>query len=102
MESNVLPVGSLVYVTCYGPYWGLRGIIRAVDVITLVDTQESLSFYLVALQEGQIEEPLWLVHDDVAVVEGDSVAPGHARRRDGSGDACRGAMRVLVREERVR
>jgi hypothetical protein len=70
MEFNVLSVGSLVYVTCYGPCWGFRGTIRSVDVIVPADTQEPLYFYLVALQEGQIKEPLWFVHDDVAGVEG--------------------------------
>lgn len=74
MESNVLPVGSLVYVTCYGPHWGLRGIIRAVDVIALANAQESMQFYLVALQDGQIKEPLWLIHDDVVGVEGNKVS----------------------------
>lgn len=73
MESNFLPVGSLVYVTCYGPYWGLRGIIRAVDAIALADGQECVYFYLVALQDGQMKEPLWLVHDDLAGVEGNKV-----------------------------
>jgi hypothetical protein len=71
MKFNVLGVGSLVYVTCYGPCWGLKGIIRAVDVIAFVDAQEPLYFYLVALHEGQVKEPLWFVHDHVAGVEGD-------------------------------
>lgn len=75
MDPNVLAVGNLVYVTCYGPCWGLRGIFRAVDVIVLADAQEeSLYFYLVALQEGLVKEPVWVVHDDVAGVEGDNVS----------------------------
>ena len=74
MKFNALAVGSLVYVTCYGPCWGLKGIIRAVDVIALADAQEPLYFYLVALHEGQTKEPLWLVHDDVAGVEGDRIS----------------------------
>lgn len=74
MKADVLEVGSLVYVTCYGPCWGLKGIIRAVDVIALADAQDSLYFYLVALHEGQVKEPLWFVHDHVAGVEGDRVS----------------------------
>jgi hypothetical protein len=65
------PVGSLVYVTSYGPYWGFRGIIRAIDAIVLADAQEPLYFYLVALHEGQLREPLWFVRDDVTTVEGE-------------------------------
>jgi hypothetical protein len=61
-----------VYVTSYGPCWGLKGIIRAVDVIA--DAQEPLYFYLVALHEGQVKEPLWFVHDHVAGVEGDRLS----------------------------
>ena len=74
MKFNVLGVGSLVYVTCYGPCWGLKGIVRAVDAIALADAQEPLYFYLVALHEGQVKEPLWFVHDDVAGVEGDRLS----------------------------
>jgi hypothetical protein len=72
MEIKVLSVGSLVYVTCYGSCWGLRGIIHAVDVIALADGQEALRFYLVALEGGQMKDPLWFVHDDVAEIEGDN------------------------------
>ena len=84
MESNVLLAGSLVYVTCHGPYWGYRGIIRAVDEIALADAQESMYFYLVALQEGQMKEPLWLVHDDVAEVEGENLSRWRPSRRERS------------------
>jgi len=82
MEINVLPVGGLVYVTCYGPCWGLRGIICAIDAIALADAQEEpLYFYLVALQEGQMKEPVWFIHDDVAGVEGDNVSQWRPNRK---------------------
>ena len=75
MEFNILAVGNLVYVTCYGPLWGLRGIVQAVDVIVLADAQEEpVYFYLVALQEGQVKEPVWFIHDDVTGAEGDNVS----------------------------
>jgi hypothetical protein len=61
-----------VYVTCYGPCRGLKGIIRAVDVIAPADV--SLCFYLVTLLEGQMKEPVWCVYDDVAAVEGENVS----------------------------
>ena len=64
-----------------------------------------LSMWLRLLTRKSLCLSVWLLckkDRDNELVEGDSVAPGHARRRDGSGDACRGAMRVLVREERVR
>jgi len=68
MEFEALSTGSLVYVTSYGPYWGLRGTILAVDAVVLTD-QDSLYFYLVVFHEGPTREPLWLVHDDVARVD---------------------------------
>jgi len=77
MKLDALTVGSLVYVTCYGPCWGLRGIIRTIDMIVLSDTPEPLYFYLVALQGGEIKEPVWFVHDDVAEVEGDGFPIPH-------------------------
>jgi hypothetical protein len=73
-------VGCLVYVTCYGPCWGLRGIIRRVDVIASADAP--LYFYLVALHEGQMREPLWLVHDDIAAVEGSNVSLWRPSRKE--------------------
>jgi hypothetical protein len=85
MEFNALTVGSLVYVTNYGPCWGLRGTIQDVDTIVFADTQEKpLYLYLVALQEGQIKEPLWLVQDDVAAVEGDNVSQGRPSKKQPS------------------
>ncbi len=74
MKFNALRVGSLVYVTSYGPCWGLKGTIRAVDVIALADAQEPLYFYLVDLHEGQMKEPLWFVQDHVAEVAGDRLS----------------------------
>jgi len=47
--EDVLPVRSLVYVTSYGPYYGLRGIIHTVDA-----SNAPSYFYLVALQDGRI------------------------------------------------
>jgi hypothetical protein len=85
MEFTDLTVGSLVYVTSYGPCWGLKGTICAVDSIIFVDAQENpLYFYLVALQEGQTKEPLWLVHDDVAPVEGDDISQGRPSKKQPS------------------
>ena len=72
MESHGHPIGSLVFVTAYGPYWGFKGDIQAIDVITLAD-QSLMYFYLVAFHEGQVKEPLWLIHDDIAMVEGESI-----------------------------
>lgn len=72
--EDVLEIGSLVYVTSYGPYWGLKGTIRNVDVISHVDAP--LYFYLINFQEGQMKEPVWFIHDDVAAVEGQIVSSG--------------------------
>jgi hypothetical protein len=38
-------------------------------------------FYLVALLEGQLKEPLWLVQDDIAAVEGEN--PQETRLQQG-------------------
>jgi hypothetical protein len=36
------------------------------------------------MQEGQIKEPLWLVDDDVAAVEGDNVAQRRSSKKQPS------------------
>jgi hypothetical protein len=78
--KDILAVGSLVYVTCYGPCWGIRGIIRAIDVIAPADAP--LYFYLVTLQEGQMKEPLWFVQDDVVAVEGENASHWRSSRKE--------------------
>jgi hypothetical protein len=74
MKTNIFAVGSPVYVTGYGPCRGFRGIICDVD------EQGPLCFYLVALHEGQIKEPLWLIPDDIAEIEGENVSQRYTRQ----------------------
>lgn len=98
--EGILPVGSLVYVTCHGPCWGLRGIVQAVDVIPPADAP--LYFYLVTLQEGQIKEPLWFVPDDVTAVEGENVSqwcPGRGELSQVEVEAFSIVANVSGREE---
>jgi hypothetical protein len=64
---NVLPVGSLVRVTSYSPFRGLRGKIRVVHTIS-TDPEDPFCFYLVALEETQTKEPMWFEYDEVEFV----------------------------------
>lgn len=68
MRTRILPLGSLVAITSYGPYWGETGMILQVDVVDLDASDASLPFYLVALRG---REPVWFEHDAVAEVLGD-------------------------------
>jgi hypothetical protein len=68
MPTNVLPVGSLVDVTSYSPFRGLRGSIQAVNTIA-DEPEEPFCFYLVALEGTHLQEPIWLEHDEVEEVE---------------------------------
>ena len=97
--ENVLAVGSLVYVTCYGPCWGLKGIILAVDVIAPADVSSdvSLRFYLVTLLEGQMREPVWCLYDDVAAVEGEDVSLWRPSRKELS-QVEHEALEIVVNE----
>ena len=68
MASNILPVGSLVDVTSYSPFRGLKGTVQ--DVNTIADeSEEPFCFYLVALEGAQIQEPIWFEHTEVEPVE---------------------------------
>jgi hypothetical protein len=65
--GNILQVGSRVRVTSYGPFRGLCGTIRNVDIIP-ADLQEPFCFYLVALEGTYIKEPIWFEYHEVEVV----------------------------------
>ena len=65
MRDTVLRAGSRVYVTSYGPLWGVRGTIRAVHPIT-VGFDQRRYFYLVKFDGTQMSEPIWLAQEDVA------------------------------------
>jgi hypothetical protein len=64
---TVLPKGSLVRITGYSPFRGLRGTIRTVDTIS-AELEEPFCFYLVALDGAQIREPIWFEYDEVELV----------------------------------
>jgi len=68
MPTNVLPVGSLVDATNYGPFRGLRGTIQAVNTIA-DESDELFCFYLVALEGTQLQMPIWFEHHEVEAVE---------------------------------
>jgi hypothetical protein len=68
MPTAVLPVGSLVDVTNYGPFRGLKGTIQTVNTIA-DEGEEPFCLYLVALQGAHIHEPVWFEHDEVEAAE---------------------------------
>ena len=67
MGVNVLPTGSLIHITSYSPFRGMRGAIRSVDTVS-DDLEEPFCFYLVDLEGTQREEPIWFECDDVELV----------------------------------
>ena len=64
---NVFPTGSLVRITSYSPFRGLRGTIHTVDTIT-DDLEEPFCFYLVALEGAHMKEPMWFEYEEVELV----------------------------------
>ncbi len=67
MGVNAFSVGSLVYVTSYSPFRGLRGTIRAVNTID-AELEEPFCFYLIDLEGTYIQEPIWFEYNEVAPV----------------------------------
>ena len=65
---TIFPVGSLVHVTSYSPFRGLKGTILTVDAIA-DDLEEPFCFYLIALEGTHIQEPIWFEYDEVDVVD---------------------------------
>ena len=71
---NILPPGSLVRITSYSPFRGLKGTIRTVD--TIADTmEEPFCYYLIELDGTQNKEPMWFEYDEVEVITSPLVAP---------------------------
>ena len=68
MQNTVLPVGSLVDVTSYGPFRGLKGTIQTVNTIA-DEAEEPFCFYLVSLERTLIQEPIWFEHNEVEAAE---------------------------------
>ena len=68
MQTTVLPVGSLVDVTSYSPFRGVKGTIQTVSTIA-DEAEEPYCFYLVDLEGTQIQEPVWFEHDEVEAAE---------------------------------
>jgi hypothetical protein len=73
MGIHVMPVGSLVSVTSYSPFRGLRGTIRTVHTIA-PDLEEPFCFYLVALEGAMVREPVWFEYDEVESIASPLVA----------------------------
>ena len=69
MPTTVLPVGSLVDVTSYSPFRGLKGTVQMVNTIA-DEAEEPFCFYLVDLEGTHILEPIWFEHDEVEAAEG--------------------------------
>jgi len=69
MQNTVLPVGSLVDVTCYCPFRGLKGTIQIVSTIADETAEEPFCFYLVDLEGTHTPEPIWFEHHEVVAAE---------------------------------
>ena len=67
MGINILPTGSQIYVTSYGPFRGLRGTIQTVHTIA-AEGVEPFCFYQVALERTSIQEPVWFEYDEIEVL----------------------------------
>ena len=73
MQNTVLPVGSLVDVTSYSPFRGLRGTVREANTIAS-ELEEPFCFYLIDLEGGYIQEPIWFEYDEVELIASPLVA----------------------------
>ena len=66
MKQNVYPPGSLVQVTGYSPFRGLKGTVQVVD--TIVDDLEEPFCFQIALEGTQLKEPMWFEYGEVGLV----------------------------------
>ena len=54
-------------VTNYSPFRGLRGAIRAVNMID-IDVEDPFCFYLIALEGLQLKEPIWFEYNEIELI----------------------------------
>jgi hypothetical protein len=73
MTYHVLPVGSRVRVTSYGPFREQWGTVRDVHTIA-ADLEEPFCYYLIALDSGQRKEPIWFDYSEVELITSSLVA----------------------------
>ncbi len=73
MTYQVLPVGSRVRVTSYGPFREHWGTVRDVHTID-ASLEEPFCFYLIALDNGHRKEPIWFEYDEVELITSSLVA----------------------------
>jgi hypothetical protein len=73
MEVKILPAGSVVRITSYSPFRGLRGTIRSVHTIPS-DPDEPFCFYLIDVEGIQLREPVWFEFHEVEVMTSPLVA----------------------------
>jgi hypothetical protein len=66
-QDAVFAVGSRVYVTSDGPFWGRCGTIRTVRPIP-VEFEDPWYFSLVKLEGTESDEPVWLEQDEVEAI----------------------------------
>ena len=72
LSIEVFPIGSRVQVTNYSPWRGLRGTVLTIHMIA-EPLDEPFCFYLVALDEGQLQEPIWFEYTEVELLTPSSV-----------------------------
>ena len=66
LEEDVLPLGSRVFVVNNSPFRGCKGTILAIHM-TATPGKPTCCFYLVALDEVHLQNPLWFQYKEVAL-----------------------------------
>jgi hypothetical protein len=79
MKNALLLTGNRVRVTSYGPFRGLQGIVRRVDVIS-DDPEDPFCFYLIALEGSALQTPIWFAWHEVECIGFPASAP-HPQRQ---------------------
>ena len=67
MKHSIIPVGSRVRVTSYGPFRELQGTIKEVNSIG-DDWEDPVCFYLIALEGSTIPMPIWFEYHEVELI----------------------------------
>ena len=86
MMNAILQTGDRVRVTSYGPFRGLQGTIRRVDVIS-DDLEDPFCFYLIALEGSTLQAPIWFAWHEVECIGFPASVSSSRRQAAGAGSA---------------
>lgn len=66
MEKTNVGIGSRVCIVSYGPFRGLKGVIKSIYSVNINDNP--MRFYLIDVEIVSLQEPVWFQDEEVEII----------------------------------